>query len=118
MKKLLVSALAAAVALTTFVGAADAKQWKKHHYPQYHYSYYHRDYDYGPAIVAGAIFGMMGAALASQQQPYYGYYGPYYNGPPSHTAWCQWRYKTYSPATDQFYAKPGVLQYCHSPFDY
>ena len=62
------------------------------------------------AIAAGVIFGTLGALALSNN------YG--YGGPRSHTAWCEWRYKTYNPATDQFYAKPGVLAYCHAPYDY
>ena len=115
MKKILVSGLAAIMAATAFVGAAEAGSWGGYYGndPYYHHNHHHyyRHYDPGPAIVAGTIFGMIGSALAN---------GPHYNsyaGPSSHTDWCEWRYKTYNPATDQFYAKPGVLQYCHSPYD-
>ncbi len=119
MRKILASTLAAMVALSAFAGAAEAKQWKKyHHYkgPPPHARYYpgpyYRPYYYdpGPAIAAGVIFGTLGAMALSNN------YG--YGGPRSHTAWCEWRYKTYNPATDQFYAKPGVLAYCHAPYDY
>ncbi len=120
MKKSIIAAgLATVLAATSFAGSATADPFGRypprqpqptyHHYRHHH----HRDFDPGPAIVAGAVFGMIGAALAdSYQQPYYGYAGPR-----SHTAWCEWRYKTYNPATDLFYARPGVQEYCHSPYD-
>ncbi len=106
-KSIIAAGLATALAATSFAGSASAAPY------YWHRDHHHRHYDPGPAIVAGAIFGMMGAALAnSYHQPYYGY-----GGPRSHTAWCEWRYKTYNPATDMFYARPGAQEYCHSPYD-
>ncbi len=111
MKKSIIAAgLATALAATSFAGNAMADPYYWHHH-------HHRDYDPGPAIVAGTIFGMIGAALAnSYHRPNYGPYNGY-AGPRSHTAWCEWRYRTYNPATDKFYAEPGVQEYCHSPYD-
>lgn len=115
MKKSIIAAGAAVgLAVTSFAGSATAGgYYGRYYYPHYH----HYDYDPGPAIVAGAMFGMLGAAIAnSNRGPYYGYrYSS--GGPRSHVAWCEWRYKTYDPATDMFYARPGVRQYCRSPYD-
>jgi hypothetical protein len=109
MKKTIIAVgLATALAATGFAGSAAAGPYYWHHH-------HHYRYDPGPAIVAGTIFGMIGAALADD-----GYYGhPYdgYGGPRSHVAWCEWRYRTYNPATDMFYARPGVQEYCRSPYD-
>jgi hypothetical protein len=124
MKRLLASILAAAVALTALAGAADAKpkywkkNWNKHHphmvyhAPRPHFGYYYPRpyyYDPGPAIVAGTIFGVIGALAANGG-------GYAYRGPASHTAWCEWRYKTYNPATNTYFARPGVPAVCHSPY--
>lgn len=114
-KSIIVAGLAAALATTSFAGSAMARPdyWYRHH----HYRHHHDD-NIGPAIIAGSIFGLIGGALAnnyySQPNPYYG--RPYY-GANAHVRWCEQRYRTYNPATDMFYARPGVKEYCHSPYD-
>lgn len=42
-----------------------------------------------------------------------GYYGGYGN---AHVDWCLNRYRTYNPATNTYFRKPGVPAVCHSPF--
>ena len=116
MKKSIIAAgLAATLAATSFAGSAMARPGWNHGHPRYH----HGGGDVGPAIVGGAIAGMLGAAIVNSQgrydRPYRGY--GYDRGPRSHTAWCEWRYRTYNPATDMYYARPGVRAYCHSPYD-
>jgi hypothetical protein len=120
--------MAALVAVTALAGAADAKpkywkknwDWKKHHPHIVHHGprpnfgyYYPRPYYYdpGPAIVAGSVLGILGGLALSHSYPAY-------SGPTSHRAWCEWRYKTYNPATDTYFIRPGVPAACHSPYDY
>ncbi len=114
-KSIIAAGLAAALAGAGFADSALARppgpppgSWS-HGHPRYHRG----GSDIGPAIVAGTVFGLIGAAIANS------YDRPYYRtgGPRSHVAWCEWRYKTYNPATDTYYARPGVPAYCHSPYD-
>ena len=94
--------------------------------------------DPGAAIaIFGAIAGA--AALSHAYHNNYGYYGPryyggYYGPPPprpyyrhrgykkhyyggnAHVNWCLHRYKTYNPATNTYFRKPGVPAVCHSPY--
>jgi hypothetical protein len=44
-------------------------------------------------------------------------YGYYYGGN-AHVRWCLSRYRTYNPATDSFFIRPGVPARCVAPFDY
>ena len=77
-----------------------------------------------------AMFGLgFGAAFVN---PFWGpYYYSYYAPPPfapappmiypqtnwsAHVAWCQNRYRTYNPATNTYFARPGVPAVCRSPF--
>jgi hypothetical protein len=127
MKKILAAALAAAVATTTLVGVAEAQPfgWKgkydNHHvhrgppaWQGHHGNWgWRRSYDPGPAIIAGSIFGAIGALAAGNA-----YRGDYYSGPQSHVAWCESRYRTYNPATDTYFVRPGVPAVCHSPYYY
>lgn len=39
----------------------------------------------------------------------------YYSSDP-HVEWCLSRYRTYNPATDLYFYKPGKQRYCISPY--
>ena len=79
MKKALVTAgLAAAIATTSFAGTAMAEPYYWHHH------YYHHYRNVGPALAAGAIFGLIGSAIGANayyHRPYYGYPYGYYHHP-------------------------------------
>jgi hypothetical protein len=130
MKKLFATALAGIIATTTLVGVADAAPWNKnwdgnqngnwkygnhqmHRGPGPWAGNYGRSYDPGPAIIAGTIFGAIGALALNSGGANYGYAGPQ-----SHVAWCDWRYQTYNPATNTYFIRPGVPAACHSPYAY
>jgi hypothetical protein len=111
-KSIIAAGLASVIAASSFAGTAMADPYYWHHRQWHHHD------DNGGAFAAGAIFGIIGGALAANayHDPYYGYQRPYYGGS-AHTRWCEQRYRTYDPSTDMFYAQPGVRQYCHSPYD-
>lgn len=56
--------------------------------------------------------------------PYYPkpYYRPYYKKSymggmnSAHVQWCLSRYRTYNPATNTYFRKPGVPAVCYSPY--
>ncbi len=48
--------------------------------------------------------------------PPYGGRPPVYGNWQAHVAWCQSRYRTYSPATNTYYIRVGVPAVCHSPY--
>jgi H+/Cl- antiporter ClcA len=105
---IIAAGLATALAATSFAGSAMARPYRHFHH---HHYYHHEHSDIGPAIVAGTIFGMIGAALANS------YHHPYDGYRDAHVRWCADHYRTYNPATNMFYARPGVREYCHSPYD-
>ncbi len=118
MKKPLSIALAASIAVTAIgLSAAPAAARDRH---------WHNN-DTGAAIAAlGIVVGLAAIAAANQHRydTYYGYppppryYGTYrhFRGYSPHVAWCLDRYRTYNPATNTYFRKPGVPAVCRSPF--
>ncbi len=115
MNKPLSIALAASIAISAIgLSAAPAAARDR---------YWHRND--GAAIAAfGAIIGLAAIAAANQQRyddDYYYYYGypppppRYYRANP-HVTWCSHRYRTYNPATNTYFRKPGVPAVCYSPY--
>ncbi len=119
MKKPLAIALAATLAVSAAgLSAAPAAA---------HERYWHSDN--GAAIaVFGAVVGLAAIAAASQHRyyddDYYGYPPPppprhYYGGYRAyspHVAWCLSHYRTYNPATNTYFRKPGVSAVCYAPY--
>ena len=117
MKKTLSIALAASLAVTAFgLSAVPAAA--------------HSRDDRAAIAIFGAIAGLAAAAAASQHRydydhyyygypppRYYGYgYRGYYRGYSPHVAWCLDHYRTYNPATNTYFRRPGVPAVCYSPY--
>jgi len=119
MRKPLSIALAASLAVSAIgMSAVPAAARDRH---------FHRN-DAAAIAIFGAIAGLAAAAAASQHRYdydyYYGYPPPppprnygYYRGYNAHVAWCLHRYRTYNPATDTYFRRPGVPAYCRSPYN-
>ena len=124
MKKALSIALAASLAVSAVgLSAAPAAARDRH--------WHGND---GAAIAAfGAILGMAAIAAANQHRYDYDYgyrygygygyppppprrYYRYYRGPSPHVSWCLSHYRTYNPATNTYFARPGVPAVCYSPY--
>jgi hypothetical protein len=117
MKKPLTIALAAALTVST-VGLSAAPA-----------SAHGRDGAAAFAII-GAIAGLAAISAANQHHYYYcddyycGYpppryrahYGYYYGRYSPHVAWCLDHYRTYNPATNTYFRRPGVPAVCYSPY--
>ncbi len=113
MKKPLSIALAATIAVSAIgLSAAPASA--------------HRD-DRAALAIFGAIAGIAAVAAASQHHDHYyyddGYRRPYDRYPHyrrsyynSHVQWCLDHYRTYNPATNTYFRKPGVPAACYSPY--
>jgi hypothetical protein len=79
----------------------------------------------GGRVLLGVAIGLGVAALIHHH--YYGTrtysyaYAPHgvgltaYAGPSSHASWCQWRFRSYSLATDTYLGFDGVRHRCVSP---
>ena len=116
MKKALSIALAASLAVSAIaVSAAPASAHPR----------YWRNNDGAAIAIFGAIAGIAAIAAVNQHRYdyyYYGYppppryYGGYYRGSSPHVAWCANHYRTYNPATNTYFAKPGVPAVCYSPY--
>lgn len=118
MKKVLNIALAASLAVSAIaVSAAPAAARDR---------YWHRN-DGAAIAIFGAIAGMAAIAAANQHRYdydygyYYGYPPPpryygYYRGYNPHVAWCLSHYRTYNPATNTYFIRPGVPAVCYSPY--
>lgn len=122
MKKPLSIALAAAIAVSAVgMAATPAAAHDRHN-------------DAAAIAIFGAIAGMAAIAAASQHhhdRDYYyyggypppppryygGYYGGYHRGYDPHVAWCFDHYRTYNPATNTYFRRPGVPAVCYSPYD-
>ncbi len=118
MKKPLSIALAASIAISAIgLSAAPAAARSRHN-------------DAAAIAIFGAIAGMAVIAAASQHHHrdrgyYYGdyppppppprYYGGYRDYDP-HVAWCLGHYRTYDPATNTYFRRPGVPAVCYSPY--
>ncbi len=132
MKKPLSIALATMIAASTIaVTAGEASAGPKHYK---NYNHHHNNGHYNnaaPLAIFGAIAGLAAAAASQphyygyspyqpQPYPYYGYRQPYNYGygaaRSSHVDWCLNRYRTYNPATNTYFRKPGVPAVCYSPF--
>jgi hypothetical protein len=64
-------------------------------------------------------YGYRGYYAPPPPRPYYRYhrgYNNYYGGGSAHVNWCLNRYRTYNPATNTYFRKPGVPAVCHSPY--
>lgn len=119
MKKPLSIALAASIAITAIGFAATPASARDRHW--------RNDDGAAIAIIAG-IAGIAAIAAASQHRDrhYYRDYPPpppqryhysgYYRGYDPHVAWCLNRYRTYNPATNTYFARPGVPAVCYSPY--
>jgi hypothetical protein len=127
MKKTLSAALAVSIAAGAIaVSAADAsaapRNWN-----------WHRGNNAGAA--AAIIGGIVGLGILSQaaRPHYYGYPGYTYDYPQysyprynyryqgggytsAHVEWCLSRYRTYNPATNTYFRKPGIPAVCYSPY--
>jgi hypothetical protein len=78
----------------------------------------------GGRVLLGVAIGLGVAALIHHH--YYGTrtyaYAPYgvgvtaYAGPSSHVAWCEWRFRSYSMATDTYLGYDGARHRCVSPY--
>ena len=118
MKKALSIALAATIAVSAIGLSAT---------PASAHPRYWRNNDGAAIAVFGAIAGIAAIAAANQHRyDYdYGYYGygyppprPYgfYRGYSPHVSWCLSHYRTYNPATNTYFARPGVPAVCYSPY--
>ncbi len=114
MRRTLSIALAASLALTAIgLSAMPAAARDRH--------WHNND---GAAIaIFGAIAGMAAIAAANQHRYdydgyYYGYPRPYgyYRGYSPHVQWCLNHYRTYNPATNTYFRRPGVPAVCYSPY--
>ena len=116
MKKALSIALAASLAVSA-VGLSSAPA-----------AAHDRHGDRAAIAIFGAIAGMA-AIVAANQHRYdydynygyrYGYPPPrpygYYRGYSPHVSWCLNHYRTYNPATNTYFARPGVPAVCYSPY--
>ncbi len=111
-----------AVALTASGASADGWRHRPHH-PPYRQG---PSYDPGPALAAGAIFGLALGAIA-QPYPAYPVY-PAYDPPPpprpyypayagdAHFQWCTDNYKSYNGETDTWTDYRGVPHRCIGPY--
>src|SRR5665213_2182125 len=112
MKTILALGLAAAVAtgaVTAVSSSASANPpgpppgpppWMLHH----HHSH--------PYWWGGAPFFFGFGVGPGYDEPYSNYA---YNNP--HVTWCMQHYRTYNPATNTFFIRPGVPVQCVAPFD-
>ena len=131
MNRLVSVALAGAVALSAVgvstTGASAGDRW--------HHPYDGRGYaprydrgprnDVGPALVAGAIFGLAVGSLMQPDYPDYPAYPAYAPPPPrpdygayasdAHFQWCASTYETYNGETDTWIDYRGVPHRCISP---
>lgn len=127
MNSFVSAALAGAVALTA-VGmsatGASADRWHQQYGPSYGPPPRHDDV--GPALVAGAIFGLAVGSMM-QPEPVYPAYPAYpaYAPPPppdygayaadGHFDWCSATYESYNGETDTWIDYRGVPHRCISP---
>ncbi len=119
MKKPLSIALAATIAVSAIGLAATPAAARDRHW--------HSNDGAAIAIIAG-IAGIAAIAAASQHRYGYDYdygyrygYPPprpygYYRGYSPHVSWCLSHYRTYNPATNTYFARPGVPAVCYSPY--
>ena len=127
MNRFVSAALAGAVALSA-VGmsatGASADRWHHPYQPQYRPAPH---YDAGPALIAGAIFGLAIGSLM-QPEPAYPAYPVYAPPPPppapwnraayaaeQHYQWCASTYETYNGETDTWIDYRGVPHRCIGP---
>jgi hypothetical protein len=72
-------------------------------------------HDRRPHFNAAPFF--FGFALGALTAPYYYDYEPVYAGLSPHQLWCLRNHpRTYNPATNTFYIRPGVVAVCISPY--
>lgn len=84
---------------------------RRHHGPRYRYRrhgyhHYHRGYWYSTPWWAVTV--PLVAPTIVAPAPVYGGGG--------HVAWCEARYRSYDPSTDQFLGYDGDYHYCNSPY--
>jgi hypothetical protein len=123
MKKIAALGLAglmgvSALAMTAGTASADpGGDWWKHRHYDHHWDGDHHwngggGWGWGGPFVLGLGLGTM-YGYGAAPYPDYGYGG----GWDGHVRWCESQYRTYSPATDTFFIRPGVPARCIAPFD-
>ncbi len=125
MNRFVSAALAGAVALSAVgVSATSASADHRHH--RYPYAQAPRQSDLGPALVAGAIFGLAVGSLMQPEPDYppYPAYPAYAPPPPpdygayrseAHYQWCASTYESYNGESDTWIDYRGVPHRCISP---
>jgi|SwirhisoilCB2_FD_contig_31_27954879_length_428_multi_9_in_0_out_0_1 hypothetical protein len=132
MKKVLALGLAAAMAATTVgvtVEAASAQpKWQNNGGGNWDYKRHHHNGGYwrggnfiAPFLLGGAIGYGLGQSYYPNGYGYgydydYGYAPSYGYGGNAHVQWCASHYRTYNPATNTFFVRPGVPRVCVSPY--
>lgn len=90
------------------------RRWnRQRHGPRYRsqrpgYRHYHQGYWYRTPWWGFSV-GIPGIGLGLGVGPGVGIGG-------NHVAWCQNRYRSYNPSTDQFLGYDGRYRYCNSPY--
>jgi hypothetical protein len=132
MRKFIAIGLAGALALaglglTASPSNAGNKRHYSHHHQHHNYNRYYGGYNRYPGgggLALGFAFGRLFNGFGPYYQPYnrpfyqpnYGYYPRYGYGQAyvggGHVQRCLARYRTYNPATDMYYRRPGVLARC------
>ncbi len=117
MKKIAILALAGlmgASALAVTAGPASAHPpWVNHQNQNWNNNWNHGHWNHGPGWgwgLGGPFLLGLGVGTLYSNSYDYGYGD-------DHVRWCATHYRTYSPATDTFFIRPGVPARCLAPFD-
>jgi hypothetical protein len=77
-------------------------RYRRPGFRHYHGGWWYRSPWWGLGITVPLVPPLVAAPL------------PAYGG--SHVAWCEARYRSYNPATDQYLGYDGYYHYCNSPY--